>query len=261
MSNYRYPYANNGYRPTSGYRVGAYGDGSYSTAVAAPTPPGTPALWYDAQDLKGLGDSNATQVDGTGVASWSSKGSHAGAAMVQATGSAQPIFRKVATSGKINNLSAVQGDGTQWIQNLAFTTALVQPTMVAMVVRPTDLAGFVILFDGFTARQRIIVTNVTGVINGFAGSSVNYSSAMTAATWATNVMTFNGASSVNRLDGVQSSTANPGANGLDGVQLFSLNGSNIAPAMFAEVLVYDGTLPSAASVEAYFAAKYGATPQ
>lgn len=259
MSDYRGFYQS-GYRFGGGYRVGAYGNGS-SSALALP---GSPILWFDAQNIDGLGNSNAALTDGQQVGTWVNLGSLGTSAnLTQATGALRPLFRKVATAGKINNLSAVQSDGTQWTMSLSFATQNA-PNLHLTVWRATDFAQQGDLYDGAISRNILFFSLTTGGLNMYAGSAVTSTSqTVAAATWETTLANFQGATSWTRLNGAQSGNLNPGTGNLDRIVMFSDSvgtASTIAKCMIAEHVCWNGAAPSSASIEAYVTAKYGVTP-
>lgn len=248
MSNYRSSYRST-YR--AGYRIGAY-----------PTESGAafPSLWYDAQDIDLLG--NTTMVDAQAVVTWKNKGTLGAAGdLGQGTGALRPVFRLVATSGKLNDKSAVQSDGTQWMVSPAFTTQ-VQPTLIAIVFRATDLVpAFSVLYDGISDHQSIWYAGSTGAISIYAGSIVASSQTVVTTTWETCLTRFAGTGSYNRFNGAQSAALNPGTGTLSACRLFTDNGSNITKGMIAEFRLYSGATPDPAQVESELIAKLGATPQ
>ena len=217
-------------------------------------------MWFDAQNVDGL--NNSTMIDGQQVGTWVNLGSAgAGGNAVQATAGLRPLFRLVATAGKINNKSAVQGDGTQFLQS-AGITAVNQPLVVAAVWRSTSIASLVGLLDSNGGRDMISMTAGTGALNMYAGTGpVSTGLTLANTTWEVLVATFNGASSFLRMNGVQGSTISVGALTNTGSNLFSASGgTSIAAGFIEEALYYsDGTTP--AQIEAYLTAKIGATPQ
>src|SRR6266446_5458351 len=83
-------------------------------------PPGAAVLWYDAQDINLLGNVGINDADPIGT--WKNKGSLGSAAdLLQASAPNRPLFRKIAAVGKINNLSALEGDGARFMASSAFT--------------------------------------------------------------------------------------------------------------------------------------------
>lgn len=227
----------------------------------APTPPGTPSLWYDAQNIDGL--NNSSLVDGQVIGTWSNRGSLGSSGnVVQATAGLKPTYKQVASSGKLNNKSCVRSDGARSMQSGALTT-LTQPTLIAAVALTTSVAaGIRWIIDGRTTQRDAMGQNGSPV-EIFAGTFIQPGQNWSANTYQNVDCTFNGASSVCDMDGTASSSFNPGAGGLDGVTLFSdLAAGSLWIGDIVEVLVYNGGgQPTAAAVRAYFTAKYGATPQ
>jgi hypothetical protein len=231
---------------------------STSTALA---PPGTPSLWFSAQNIDGL--SNTSLVDGQTLATWVNLGSlGASGNVLQAVAGMKPAFKLVASAGKLGNKSCVRSDGARWMQSGALTT-LTQPNLVAAVAMTTSVAaGFRWITDGRTSERNIVGQNGTPV-EAFANSFVQPVNGWAANSYQSVNVNFNGAVSIGRLDGVAGSAVNPGTGGLDGITLFSdLAGGSLWTGDIVEVLIYTGGgQPTAAQVEAYFVSAYGATPQ
>jgi hypothetical protein len=222
-------------------------------------PPGAPLLWYDAQDINLL--SNAGIADGDPIGTWKNKGVLGAIGdEIQATAGARPLFRRVATPGKINNLSAVEGDTARFM-----TTAAIgpfsQPLVIGIVFRPTDLATYVWYSGSAAAQCEMYFTAAANLVMA-AGADSNVGLNVAAVTWQSWNGTYNGASSFGRLDGAQGVTRTFGSGGLSGFTLFAegASGGFKAKGMIAEAIVCnDGT--TGAQLETYFAAKYGVTPQ
>lgn len=223
-------------------------------------PPGTPFLWFDGQDINLLG--NAGILDADPVGTWKNKGSLGSAGdIVQGTAGTRPIFRKIAAAGKINNLSAVEGDGTRFINGSAFT-ALVQPVLLAVVFKVTDLTVTHTVFDGGGATSNLSIISGTGAVQLFSGAAGLPGQTIPAATWETCVALFSGAASWSRLNGAQSANINAGTNQSTSASLFDIASGTIMKGMIEEFLLWNGgTLPSGADIEAYLNAKTGVTPQ
>lgn len=263
MSGYRIGPYSAGYRPAGAYRVGAYGDGSVSSAVAAAqfVAPGAPALWYSAQNIDAV--NNTTLTDGQVIATWKNLGSVGSAGdLTQATAGSRPQFNRVAQTGKLNNYSAVSSlIGTRWMQSGA-TGAIAQPTLIVLVARTnSNSATFGDLFDGNAARQ-VVYRNTLSCEIYAGGSIVATGKSWVLSTWHTVSLTFNGASSSGRVDGSAGGAVNPGASALNGVTIFRDSGGAAFPwdGDIVQALVYaDGT--AAATVESAITSFYGATPQ
>lgn len=228
--------------------------------VSSIVQPGSPFLFYDAQNIDGL--NNTSLVDGQTIGTWVNLGSAgAPANALQATAGLRPFFRLIATPGKIGNKSAVESDGTRFMASGVITT-VPQPVLCAIVYRATNLAGLVAIVDSNGLREMISITAATGALNMYAGAGpIATGQSIPATTWETILANFNGASSNGRLNGAAGGTINVSTNGSGGITLFAAaGGSSIAPGMIEEVLCYaDGTTPAA--IEAYITAKIGANPQ
>jgi hypothetical protein len=234
---------------------------AYELSNLTLTPPGSPALWYDAQNIDGT--NNGSLVNLQTIGTWKNLGSLGAAGdVLQATAGLKPQYVAIASGGKLNNKSCVRSDGTRTMQSGALTT-LNQPTLVAVVAMTTTIAGGICdIVDGRTAARNILGRNGAPFL-GFAGSFVTPVGNFVANTYHGLNLNFNGAASIGRFDGAASGAVNPGAGGLDGVTLFSdLAAGSLWTGDIIELLVYNGGgQPTAAQVEAYFTTRYGATPQ
>jgi hypothetical protein len=226
-----------------------------------PVPPtGTLNYWYSADNIDLTG--NSSLVDGQTIGTWKNRGSvGATGDLVQATGGIRPIYRAVATAAKLNNKPGVEATGTQWMST-ALADALVQPLVIALLVRSDTAAAVEFMADGRvgggTARNTLLAQSGTAQ---FASNSIVNMGTIVAGQYSAWVATFNGASSQGRINSVAGAVVNPGAFALDGVSLFTSNApSGMLDGMIIEYLCYSsGVLP--ADIEAYFIAKYGVTPQ
>jgi hypothetical protein len=233
-----------------------------SQTFQALSPPGSPLLWFDGQDVDGLGNANAALIDGQQIGTWVNKGSLGAAAnAVQATAGIRPLFRKIAVPGKIGNLSALEGDGTKQLASALFASQ-VQPITWAIVVRCTG-AGSQIFFSGPGGghAHQLYVTGGTS-LNAFAGTNAVTGQVIVANTFHQLGMVGNGAATTGDKDGVSVGPFAGGANDITGVSLFA----DTTPASFmtgfiAEVAAWQGAAPTLAARTAYFTAKFGALPQ
>lgn len=235
--------------------------GAYITfSSSTPSLPGTPVLWYSAQNIDGL--NNSSLVDGQTIGTWKNLGSLGAAGdLLQAVAGLRPQYVAVASLGKMNNKSCVRSDGTRWMQSAALGP-LAQPTLIAAIAMATTLAGGVTdISDGRTAQRNILGRNAALTL-AFAGSFV------TSANWTVNKYqsincNYNGAASVIRLDGSASGALAAGAQSLDGVTVLAdLAGGSLWTGDLIELPIYNGGgQPTAAAVEAALTAFYGATPQ
>jgi hypothetical protein len=222
--------------------------------------PGAPVFFYDVGDVNHGG---AAPGDGSNIASFGNDGSFGvGADLTQATAGAKPFYRAVATAGKASNSPAIQSDGARWMQSPVIA-AQALPCKVGIVFRVEDLAATYVLFDGPAAGGRCgaYVTATTGAIHMIGNGDVSTALNAVAATVHTGVFVFNGASSYLRLDGVQSANINPQPQQLTGFTLGAFfNGSSMWKGYnWLSGVWMDGT--SDANIEAYLAARFGATPQ
>lgn len=226
----------------------------------ASAPPGAPQFWFDAQDINLLGNAGIANLDPIGT--WKNKGSlGASGDIVQGVAGQRPKFSLVASAPKINSLSAVRftAAGSTFLTS-ASVASMPQPNLVAIIVRRSASADGV-WFDGLTGhRHQIWYDSVANKFSLFAGTVVNANVGPTLNGYDLVVATFNGASTALRVNLSAATIGNPGANDMTGATI----GSNSDPSGYidgdvVEALVYNGTLPLATDVEAYFQAKYGST--
>lgn len=229
-----------------------------------PVAPGAPRLWWDGSDADL--QRNTTYPSGTSIGAastpWRDKGS-LGLNLTQATAAARPTLQANGAGGR----PSVRADGAgDYLRTALFGAALVQPTLVAMVGRAISIASSPIPFssvDSAAVNQHTIFSTtpayrlyaLVGPLDG--GTPV-------AGQWFMWLGYFNGASTISRVNGVQVAAGATGTSDLNGVTLFASHGG--VPAQFffgdlSEVIVYNGSIPAFADVEAYFTAKYGAFPQ
>lgn len=115
---------------------GGLGIGSLDapTTPTTYTPPGSPIIWFDGNDLDG--SFNATLTSGVSrVSSWLNKGSLGGAA-TQATAARQPLY---SVNGTLKGAYFDYAAGTR-VHFLDFAVSLGRPITVAMIARPTTRA-------------------------------------------------------------------------------------------------------------------------
>lgn len=247
MSNYRSRYQY-GYRPGTGYCIGAYPDGVSSVS---------PLIRYSAQNIDGA--NNSSLSDGQTLGTWINLGTKGAAAnVVQATAGLRPFFRLTADAGKINNLSAVDNNATRFMVATAFA-AIPQPNIVAIVFKTLATSVIHTLFDGALGSNCSIAANDT--VSQYSGVAYNPGQSIAANVWEMNITTFNGTTSQNRLNRVSGASGNCGANTITNAALFALTGgTTIANAMIAECAVYDITA-SIPQIEQDLSGLYGITPQ
>jgi hypothetical protein len=237
------------------------GVGSPHYPAAGAIPPGAPVLWFDAQDINLLG--NVGVADNDPIGTWKNKGSFgASGDVVQGTAANRPLFKLVAAAGKLNNLSALRGDGSNDNLVSGVTAVMTQPNLVCAVVRRSSTTDSVWI-DGRVNTNRIEVIYLNSSADQVAvnaGSSQVSNKVVTQNTYHQVCATLNGASTALRVNKATATIGNAGTQTADGITLFS----NADPSAYmsgdiAEVLVYSGSLPTVADVEAYFDAKYGSS--
>lgn len=257
------PPANYANSPTAG--TAAVQSNYVNSPVAGP--PGSPAYWFDAQDINLAG--NGGVLDSDPIGTWNNKGYFGATAdAVQATGANRPLIKLIAQAGKLNGLSAVRFDGVNDNLKTGAVTALAQPNTWAVVLRLSSVSVDQNMIDGRTSggnRNAIIFDfTVSGKLQMYAGTARSLVTP-TLNAYHMLICTFNGASSTARADlNTIALGGSPGATPVDGLSL----GSEGFPSAFmngdiVELLGYNGTapnvLPDPLAIEAYFKAKYGAS--
>lgn len=252
-----------------GNRVGGPGTGQTTRIpVDDATVPSFAGLlaWYDAQNINLLGNAGINDADPIGT--WKNAAA-TGATydMVQATAGKRPTFRRVAASGKINNLSAAEStDGLRHMATGAFTLTA-QPLKWAWLFRNTA-TGTQVISSGGAANTNQTLTQAAAY-QLFAGTTQSPALVPAANTWEAAVARFDGASSTLNQNGVGASGFGTlGTLGIDQIGCFWNPAETAAAGMIgflAEMLVWapvaPAVMPTDAEIIAYFAAKYGATPQ
>jgi len=238
---------------------------NYTNLPAVGAPPGTASAWLDGQDINLSGNAGINDTDPIGT--WKNKGSRGSALdVLQAVGANKPLFAKVASAGKINNLSAVRFNGTSTFMRSATISDAAQPNIFAIVAMSTvvnDATNRVVVDGAVNAKFHEIYKSTTGLISMYGGNALS-----SAVNWQANKYsqlnaTFNGASSILHADKTSIASGNAGTNVISGITV----GSDAVSAEFwsgdiVEVLLYlsaDAALPTLASIEAYFDAKYGSS--
>lgn len=227
-------------------------------ASLSPPPPGTPVFLFDAQNIDGT--ANSSLVDGQTLGTWINGGSTgAGGNAVQATGGLRPTFKKVASAGKLNNLSSVLFTPTQWMQT-ANTATFAQPNVICVI---TKIAAASTIADGNDAVNRNDILSSAGTWQQFAGTAL-YNSTLASGVGTYHVLRslYNTTLSTIRANKVTSTPGtSPGAASIDGISL-GVAGDATSPlnGEIVEVVVYGaGTAPADALLDAYFDAKYGSS--
>lgn len=225
------------------------------------TPPLAPSLWFDAQNVDGLGNSSLT--DGQAVGTWVNLGSiGATGNALQATAGAKPAFRKIATAGKLNGLSGIESIDNVRVMNSSAFSSQAQPYVVAAVWRNNNGAGVATVMGNTVANMKWYSNGGSGMKIEVSAVSVTSTTLITTGTYYMGTATVNGASSEERIDG-SSNLGTTGATAFGTViSLFDSGAGQNITGIIAEILVYFGAgLPALPSIEAYFTAKYGSFPQ
>jgi hypothetical protein len=214
-----------------------------------------PLIWYDTQDV--TLKRNFGVLDAAALLTLKNKGTIGSAAdTTQATTGIRWVFRKIAVAGKMNNLSALQNDGTRKMSSSAFT-AIPQPNIIATFMR-CAASGSETLNNTSGTQTYFAGANISVYAGNFAGSGV-----VVANTFHMLAVTFNGSPSQVSVDGTTTAAGNLGTNSHTSVTLGTDGASSYLTGFFLEQMVYAGAgnLPSIASLNAYGALKFGALPQ
>lgn len=230
---------------------------AYEISNGTVQPPGSPSLWFDAQNIDGT--SNSSMVDGQAIGTWKNLGSLGSAGdSVQATAGNKPAFRLIAVPGVFGNKPGIECIDVNRRLISAAIANITQPYTVASVIRTTKAATQV-HFGGQAPLSEFYNTVTTDHVN--SGLDVDTVLNPSANQFHGRVYTVNGAASNVRIDGVQSATINAGGTGFGtpivigcdpGIVLGTIGFIN-------EVLVWSGAI-SPALIETYFASKWGTTP-
>ncbi len=221
------------------------------------SPPGTPVLWFDAQNIDGT--NNSSLIDGQAIGTWTNLSSLGAAGnAVQATGGLKPTFKKVASAGKLNNLSSVLLTPTQWMQTANVATWN-QPNTIWVVVNNAG-GGTRTFVDGNDASNRNDLL-ATATWEMFAGTALSDSTiAATTGKYMAIRATFNGASSSMRINKTSTGAlATPGAALLDGLSI-GVGGDATSPGAgeIVEIVVYNSATADT-FLDSYFDTKYGSS--
>jgi hypothetical protein len=249
--------------PPLGLRAGLYNQITWG--ASALTPPGSPLIWFDAQNIDGT--NNSSLIDGQSIGTWTNLGSlGATGNAVQATAGLKPIFRLVAAAGKINNKSAVEFTAAN-SSCMATTTFAGQGTTIyyaAIVKAKTSQGAGGWIVDGFAGNRQQwgFVALQHRLFSASGAPTTGQTIALN--TWQSVGAQFSGTStsSFSRQEGVSSALVDtsPGAS-LTNIALgCGAGGAATFDGFIEELLVYVGT-PSIAPIEAYLTAKVGTTPQ
>lgn len=257
--NYRKRYADGSYRPTAGYRIGAYGDGT-STGVIPP--PGSPTLWFSAQNIDGLGNGNSAFADQAQIATWVNLGSLGSAwNMTQATAGSRPLYNLIGTAGKMRNRPGIAFNGSKVMATATGLSSQAQPITWAIVASANG-SGTETYFGGAGSNAHALIAS-TLALQIYAGTGpLGSGQSITANAIQTITMVGNGGSSNTSIDGTQGGNVSAGTIAIDNV-IIGANGAslNFLSGTVYEMVAWTGVVVSAASINAWVSSIYGATPQ
>jgi hypothetical protein len=204
------------------------------------------ALWLDASDATTI------TLDGSSnVEEWRDKSGnlrHAG----QASTTKRPSM-----SGSINGINCPTFDGTDDALETA-TIAINQPDTVCLVLRPTSLSSFRVIFDTPSAtRQGVFFQGGTPFYT--AGIDAGASSAISINTNNQLIAVFNGGSSLMRVNQAATTAGNPGTGNFNGALQISGRGTSFYyEGQVAEIIWYSKALDATerGQIETYFKSKW-----
>lgn len=227
-----------------------------------PVPPGAPFLHFSAQDTDLV--LSTTRVDAATFTPWKNGGSLTNEDPAQPTAGLRPTYRLIGDAGKLNNLSVVDFDGLDCLTTGATFGNVAQPINYGIVFRADVVVGAQVIFagdtDGVNSHQIWLNEDKLALYAGTHVTDVGLS-AVVAGQWNLVTITVNGASSIVRKNGVQSSAINVNTNPL-GAALLMGKGGDAFPVngCLAHLAAWnDGT--TLAQIEAWLTAGYGAFPQ
>ena len=201
--------------------------------------------WLDASDA-----ATFSYVSGTQVHTWSDKsgnGHHA----VQVSGGDGTGPERI---GTLNGLPTVVWDGACWAIGDESIPTDTQPNTVFIVARVTTLAWSAVLDGGNVVMRR---QGFNGTFGFDAGTAAGYT--LDNSEYHIFTAVFNGASSLQRIDGAQVGTTNTGTGVFTKYKLGADGGDNRLNGAIAEVLICDASLSAGdiTDVETYLIDKWG----
>lgn len=180
--------------------------------------------------------------------------------VTQGTAAAKPTFRLIGSAGKMGNAPAVQFDGGDWLFT-GVIAAQAQPVTVMAITRVTGSGAE--LFMGGEAPNRIWFYSNTRVLTTYAGA-FGAGQTLTAGAIQCSTTLVSGASSIGSMDGVPGSSYDASTNTFDNVVIGASGsgGGSFLTGLIYQLAVWGGAgQPSQASLYAYSASNFGATPQ
>ena len=223
---------------TSGGWSVAGGGGFVPTDIAAL------AGWYDASDAASF-----TFSSGAVISQWNDK-SGAGHHLVQATGAGTAPQR----TGTLNSLSTVVWSGTNWALGTSGYSPPAQPYTVFIVGRMISTS-----WAGFMSTPVMIRRQGSDGNLGFDAGGTAASYALDTTNHHRITAVFNGATSKQRIDGVEVGTTNTGSGSFATYRFGADSAPNHANCHIAEICIYEAALtaPQIAQVESYLATRWG----
>lgn len=213
--------------------------------------------WFKADTVTGLYQTNDTSTpvtaDGQSVGYVADNGS-ANRPATQATAGSRPTYK----TNIQNGLSALLGDGGDFLKTAAFAADLSQPNTIFIVLK-NPVVGSENYHGGIVSGKQHTVYNNSNHINWFGGSDIfGTVNSPTDTTFMISTI-FNGASSFQYKNGTQISSGNIGSHVLSGVTLFAdYAGTACLSGYIMEFILVNAALGTTArqAVESYLNAKW-----
>lgn len=229
-----------------------FDDKNYRVVDEDLVPPGSPLLWYAADNIDGTNNSSLNDMDPIGT--WVNLGSASSADLTQATSSAKPTYRVDGTD------HWVDFDGGDFIKT-GTITEISQPYTEILIVGWDALGGSERASDGINLSKRGgMYKGGTNKIVAHAAADLTSSNSVAATTYNSLLCHFNGGSSSLVVNGT-TTAGNVGAHVRSGIIL----GGNVldSPQLngrIREVLIYSGDMTADSDLTTYLTAKYGSFP-
>ena len=210
-------------------------------------------LWFDITDVLSGAEPSADAPIGGAGALWQDKSGNGWDAS-QSTGIKQPLYK----TNIQNGLPAILFDGTDDFLQV-ISDSINQPYTVIMVGRPTDIEPQHIWLSNRPNASDMIVYEATDFyMRSFTLQDTGFN--LVQDTNYKIIMTFDGASSLCRLNGADSATLSPGTNLLYNINIGSgATGSQNFAGYIFEIIVYAKVLnpTEVGQIETYLNTKWG----
>lgn len=205
-------------------------------------------LWLKADAIVG-------KVDGDAISTWSDSSGNSKDA-TQATGVNQPIYK----TNILNGLPVLRLNGSQWMAQATF--AVSQPITVFAVAKQTSNSTNASVFSASDANENTLLftTNTPNRLDLYGGTDLfGYTDLLGSFNVLTGV--FNGASSINQVNGRPEALGNAGALNITTYRIGNNAGGSTLTGDIAEVIVYNRVLSTfeRSQIDTYLSDKYRIT--